>query len=247
MYRRVIKIMFALFAVAIPVMAVALPSVGVAAGAQPTTPSDFINLVNNLRAINHVTALSVDPTMMSVAQTWANTMASSESLSHNPNEATQVPSGWTKMGENIGDGFSLQAVYAFLVASPPHYANMVDPTFNRTGVGVATDSKGQVWVAEDLGDYPPPTAPVIVFPTTGSKIFSSSQSFSWQQVTGASIYCLTVGSTQGAMDLFNSGDLNAPQLSVTVPALPISSSLWVRVYSFIGGTWTWTDANFSVI
>lgn len=241
---KLFKIAVALFVVAMPITTLASPTL--ASPAPALGPSDLVTMVNNLRSNVGVAPLATDPTLTSVAQTWANSMASADVLSHNPNLATQAPSGWTAIGENIADGFSLTAVYNALVASQPHYANMVNPSFNRTGVGVATDSSGQVWVAEDLGDYPPPPTPTIVFPTTGTKMFPSAQSFSWQQVPGASYYCVTVGTTEGTYDLFNSGLLGASQLSATVPALPGSETLWARVYSFVQGVWTWSDASFSV-
>ncbi len=240
MRSRVLRILVSIGAVALPLAALAPPA------AAATPAAQFVTMVNNLRSQNRVAPLATDPAMTSVAEAWANNMANTQSLSHNPNEATQIPSGWTKMGENIGEGHSLAAVYASLVASQPHYANMVDPAFNHTGVGVAIDSNGQVWVAEDLADYPPPQTPVIVFPTTGTVIFPSSQTFSWQAVPGATIYCLTVGTTMGALDLFNSGNLLNGQLSVMVPTLPVNNSLWIRVYSFVAGTWSWSDANFAV-
>lgn len=238
---RVLKIMLAI-AIALPMVLLVVP----ADPAQALGPGDLVMLVNNIRTGVHVAPLATDPTLTAVAQAWANNMAATGVLAHNPNLATQAPSGWTKIGENIGDGFSVTAVFNALVNSIPHYDNMVDPSFNRTGVGVATSASGQVWITEDFGTYPPPPLPVIVFPTTGTVIFPSAQPFSWQQVTGASIYCLTVGTTEGGLDLFYSGTLSATQLSVTVPALPAGQILWVRVYSFIGGTWTWADATFSV-
>jgi Cysteine-rich secretory protein family len=241
---RMLKIAVALFVVAMPIAALVSPAQA-QAKAQTLGPSDFVTMVNNLRSSVGVAPMATDPTLTSVAQQWANNMASTDVLSHNPNLSTQAPSGWTQIGENIADGFSLTAIYNALEASQPHYVNMVNPAFNRTGVGVATDSSGQVWVAEDFGDYPPPPTPVMVFPTTGTTIFPSAQSFSWQQVPGASYYCVTVGSTQGGLDLLNSGLLPAGQLSVSVPALP-GGLLWARVYSFVQGVWTWSDASFTV-
>ncbi|MDQ1357724.1 MAG: hypothetical protein QOG44_2097 [Acidimicrobiaceae bacterium] len=236
---KVLKIVVAIAAFGLPLLAWTTP-------AQADAPSDIVALVNNLRATVSAAPLAADATLTSVAQQWANHMASTGVLSHNPNLASQAPSGWTKIGENIGDGYSLSAVYNSLVASPDHFANMVDKAFNRTGVGVATDSKGQVWLAEAFGAYPPPPAASLVFPTSGTVIFPSAQPFSWQQVAGGQYYCLTVGTSQGGVDLVNSGLLPANQLSYTVPALPGGQQLWARVYTYVQSTWTWTDVKFSV-
>ncbi|MDQ1393297.1 MAG: hypothetical protein QOF30_2274 [Acidimicrobiaceae bacterium] len=236
---KLLKIVVAIVTCCVPVLALAPP-------AHADGPSDIVTQVNNLRATVTAAPLATDATLTSAAQQWANHMASTGVLAHNPNLASQAPSGWTKIGENIGDAFSLTAVYNALVASPDHYANMVDKAFNRTGVGVATDTKGQVWLAEAFGAYPPPPVATFVFPTSGTVIFPSAQAFSWQQVAGAVYYCLTVGTTQGGVDLVNSGLLAANQLSFTVPALPGGQQLWARIYSYVQSTWTWADVRFSV-
>ncbi|MGH9126641.1 MAG: CAP domain-containing protein [Acidimicrobiales bacterium] len=240
-----LKLIIAIFVVVMPVAVAVSP-----ATAAPAVPHDdsgtFFGLVNGLRASAGAAALTADPVLTSVAQAWASNMASSGVLSHNPNLSTQAPSGWTVIGENIGDGFSLQATYNALVGSPDHYANMVNKSFNRTGVGVATDSNGQVWVAQDFGDYPPPPPSTFTFPTTGNKLLQMAQSFTWQQAPGAVYYCMTVGSTQGGVDYVNSGLLQANQLSYSVPILPAGMTLWARIYTYSGGAWNWTDASFTV-
>ena len=78
-------------------------------------------------------------------------------------------------------------------------------------------------------------------------MFPSAQPFSWSQVAGAQYYCLTVGTSQGGVDLVNSGLLPASQLSYTVPGTP-------RQHPHCGpgstptcrATWTWADVKFSV-
>jgi hypothetical protein len=215
-----------------------------AAPAHADAPTDLLASVNNLRSAVSVPALTADVSLTTVAQQWANHMASTDVLAHNPNLSTQAPSGWTKMGENIGEGYSLTAVFNVLAGSPAHYANMVDPAFNHTGIGVATDSSGQVWVVEDFGDYPPPAPPAMVFPTTGTTIFSSPQTFSWSQDTGAQYYCLTVGTTPGGIDLANSGLLPASQLNFAVPAFEGSTPLYARIYAYNQGAWIWSDVTF---
>jgi len=45
-------------------------------------------------------------------------------------------------------GPSVDAVHTALVASAGHYANITGASYSRIGVGVATDSSGQVWVVE---------------------------------------------------------------------------------------------------
>jgi len=223
----------------------ALPVVAFAAPARADAPGDIVTWVNTLRSGSGVAALGADPALTGVAQQWANHMAAAGDLSHNPNLATQVPQGWTKIGENIGSGYSLTAVYNGLLASPFHLANMVDPAYNRTGVGIAADANGVVWLAEDFGAYPPPVPATFTFPTPGALIFGVPQSFTWAQTPGAVYYCATVGTTRGGVDFLNTGLLDATRLFAAVPALP-GGAFWARIYTYTQGAWIFTDTNFSV-
>src|SRR5579864_1415284 len=109
----------------------------------------FVSYVNSVRAGQGLGALAVDPRLSAIAQGWAAQMSGSSTLAHNPNLVAQAPPGWTVLGENVGDGPSDPAIEAAFVASPHHYANMVDPRFTAIGVG-AVESNGLIWVTEDF-------------------------------------------------------------------------------------------------
>jgi len=202
------------------VLSLALPAIGWATPAGADNAGDLLTRVNGLRAGVGVAPLAADTTLTAIAQQWATHMASTGALAHNPSLATQAPGGWTKMGENIGQGYSIDAVYNALVASPDHYANMTDTSYNRSGVGVAVDSKGQVWMVQDFGAYPPPAGAKFVMPTNGSVIFSSPQPFSWNMAPGATYYGLTIGSAKGGYEFLSTGPISPNTLNYTVTALP---------------------------
>lgn len=46
---------------------------------------------------------------------------------------------WAKLGENVGTGPDVGSIMNAFVASPGHYANIVDPEFTHIGVGVVWD------------------------------------------------------------------------------------------------------------
>jgi Cysteine-rich secretory protein family len=223
-----------------------MPLVAFAGTAHADAPGDALTWVNGLRGAAGMAPLAANAALGGVAQQWANHMATTDVLANNPNLSSQAPSGWTQIGENIGDGYNLAAIENILAAASASHTNILSPAFDQTGVGVATDSKGQMWFVEDFGDYPPPTPATFVLPTAGSLLFAAPQSFSWKQAPGAVYYCVTVGSTQGGTDLVNSGTLPASQLSYLVPALPGGKPLWARLYTFSQGTWIFTDTSFSV-
>jgi cysteine-rich secretory family protein len=87
-------------------------------------------------------------------------IAQSNTLAHNGALPNQV-SGWETLGENVGDGPSVDSLEQAFEASPHHYENMVDARFRTIGVGVVEDGNGLMWVTED---YEQPLA-VVAAPT----------------------------------------------------------------------------------
>jgi hypothetical protein len=138
------------------------------AGASGNTPSDYVARINALRASVHVQPLYVDAELTGLAQGWAQHMASTGILSHSSLTAG-ITERWGKLGENVGTGPDNPTVWNAFLHSAEHYANLVDPTYNRVGVGVAFGF-GSEWTCHkfmDLlggGNPPPPPPP----PTTAA-------------------------------------------------------------------------------
>ncbi len=107
------------------------------AGAAGNDVGDYLSRINGLRAQVGVAPLATDGQLMAGAQSWADHMAATQALSHDTNLAGGVTSNWTKLGENVGAGAANPTIWGAFLASAQHYANLVDPAFNRVGVGVA--------------------------------------------------------------------------------------------------------------
>ncbi|MFP5375404.1 MAG: CAP domain-containing protein [Acidimicrobiia bacterium] len=85
-----------------------------------------------------------------VAARHAATMAAQGSLHHLPGLAdavARVVPDWTRVGQNVGVGPSVDAVESGLLASPQHRANILGD-FTLIGTGAATGGDGRVWVAQ---------------------------------------------------------------------------------------------------
>jgi hypothetical protein len=155
MRRRLLQLIAAVVMVAVPMVASVAP-------AHADNASTLLGLVNALRASHGAPALYADPTLTSVAQAWSTHMAATASLVHNSGLASEiVGGGWTEIGENIGEGGVLNAIFNAFENSPVHLSNMINPTFNLTGVGVAMGTGNTLWVTEDFeakpGATPAPT------------------------------------------------------------------------------------------
>jgi hypothetical protein len=106
--------------------------------------SDYLSRINSLRASVGVQPLLVDGELTAAAQGWAEHMAAAGVLSHSPNISSGITQSWSKVGENVGVGPDVASIFPAFVASAAHYKNLVDPAFNRVGVGVAYGG-GRQW------------------------------------------------------------------------------------------------------
>jgi hypothetical protein len=118
------------------------------------TAEAFLGKINSLRASVGAAPLSEDAALDSVAQRWADHMASTTTLAHNPSLSQQVSGNWTLLGENVGYGPTVDAIFNAFVASPHHYENLVDKAYNRVGIGVAVGSDGLIYTTHDFEAMP---------------------------------------------------------------------------------------------
>ena len=98
--------------------------------------ASFVAKLNGLRASRGLRPLGVNGGLTNMARGWSSQMASRRSISHNSNMAAQAPANWARLGENVGMGPSVDSLHNAFVASPSHYANMVNGYYDSVGVGV---------------------------------------------------------------------------------------------------------------
>lgn len=87
-----------------------------------------------------------------VARSWADTMAGSGTLRHNPNYSAQIKN-WSRVAENVGvsRGSSLTPVQLAgriaegYMASSGHRANILTAAFTQVGIGMTVGSDGSLW------------------------------------------------------------------------------------------------------
>jgi uncharacterized protein YkwD len=115
------------------------------AGAQATRPGDpaqaenqFLQLLNQERAAAGRAPLQSHPNLVRDARAWSGVMAQQNRLFHTStlaSDTTRSIPDWTRAGENVGRGWSVETLHSSFVASASHYANVVGD-FNYVGVGV---------------------------------------------------------------------------------------------------------------
>ena len=120
------------------------------ASATDAAEVDVLARLNILRASVGAAPLAVDPALSDVAHRWAATMASTGVFVHNPGLASEAPAGYRTVAENIAWGTDINLIDTKLRDSPPHFENMVNPTFDRVGVGVVETGDGRIYVVQNF-------------------------------------------------------------------------------------------------
>ncbi len=125
---------------------------------QVSDEAKFVDLINAERAKVGLAALRVAPELVGVGREWSNEMIARAGGSercgvlHNPDFVAKVTADWQRLGENVGCGnVAVSALHDLFVASPAHYRNIVDPTFDSIGIGVAYDGD-VMYVTEQFMD-----------------------------------------------------------------------------------------------
>jgi len=152
-----------------------------ASTSQPTLPAaatadeeaQFVAALNQVRAGVGLPALTVNSELVGLARQHAQVMADAGSIFHANPISAGYTGPWAKLGENVGVGGGVQVLVDAFVASPGHYANIVDPAFTQIGVGVVWSGNAMYTTHRFLQlpaaptiTVPPTTAPPITAPPT---------------------------------------------------------------------------------
>lgn len=132
---------------------------GGATPAQAAESDAIYSLVNQSRWDNGLAGLVRSPALDQVAAAWAEHMASTGTLEHNPDFSSQIPAGWTGAAENVAQGHpSGSAMHAGWMASAGHRTNLLGP---YTDIGIAFISAGgTTWGVEVFASYPGHSGPL---------------------------------------------------------------------------------------
>jgi hypothetical protein len=103
---------------------------------------------------------------------------------------------------------------------------------------------GGVWRFQDSTFSTAPLAATIASPVNSAVSVDPAQPIEWAPIANAQAYYLYVGTTLGAKDLVNTGEIQ--QTSVVAANLPRGQVLYARLHTEIGGVWRYTDTTFTV-
>jgi hypothetical protein len=118
-----------------------------AAAADDPNAASFVAKANAARQAHGLAPYVVAADLAAVARRHSAEMAAKQSLYHNPNLGSEV-TGWQVVGENVGDGGTVDSIQNAFMNSPAHRANILAKDYTQVGIGTVTDSRGVIWVTE---------------------------------------------------------------------------------------------------
>ena len=126
----------------------------------PNEEAAFVAKINNLRSSKGLAPLAVDAELTEQSRRWAEQMRLADKISHAPDASVGVTSDWALIGENVGVGGDVDALFQAFVDSPTHYANLIDPNYRFVGVGVVWAGNKMFTTHRFMSLRPPAPAPV---------------------------------------------------------------------------------------
>lgn len=96
-----------------------------------------------------------------------------------------------------------------------------------------------------------PAAPGLYSPAANSPLSGTTVTFAWDKSTagaaaGATAYRLSVGTTPGGGDIYQSSSLSATTFNQSVSGLPANgSTVWARWYYLVNGNWGYSDYSYT--
>lgn len=116
--------------------------------------TEFLDLVNAERAAVGAEELRPLDPLTAGAREQSGRMRDAGYIFHTVDLIPVLPDGWKKLGENVGVGYEAEPLHEAFMGSDGHRANVLDPEFDRIGVGVVLD-EGTIWVTFIFADSIP--------------------------------------------------------------------------------------------
>lgn len=135
------------------IAALAVGGLASTAGADASSEAGFLAKINASRAAAGLGAVKMESGLQSWARQHTQFMidggcADGQAICHSTSAQLQAAggSGWSKLGENVGRGGSVDSLHKAFMESDGHRRNILDKDFNYVGIGTATSGDGRLYV-----------------------------------------------------------------------------------------------------
>lgn len=120
----------------------------------------LLAMLNEARGSEGSPPLERDPTLDDIAARHAQAMRQLKRIAHDAGDGdhrSRIAAAELSVlatGENVAHALDVTRAHRALWASPSHRENLLQPRFDRVGIGVALDPDGSIWVCEVFADFP---------------------------------------------------------------------------------------------
>ena len=126
--------------------------------AEPQEEEQLLELANQARRQAGAQPLTLDPGLTQAARIHAQAMLQARELSHQFDGEPSLPQRLADMtdlqldqeGENVALDYDVEHGHEHLMLSPPHRANLLNPTYNVVGLGVVRNGD-RLYIVQDFG------------------------------------------------------------------------------------------------
>jgi uncharacterized protein YkwD len=120
----------------------------------------LLAMVNAARTTEQSPPLVRDATLDTIAQRHAEAMRKLKRIAHDAGDGdpqSRVQASELNVlaaGENVAHALDVTRAHRALWASPSHRENLLQPRYDRIGIGIAEDPDGSIWVCEVFAEFP---------------------------------------------------------------------------------------------
>jgi len=134
-----------------PPATVSPPPAGAEAVADPGAADRSLTFVNQHRTSNARGVLASDPDLNQAALDWAQQLAASGNLSHNPDLRGVVPDKYGYIGENVAYSWTDANIDQGWWESQGHHDNILGEHYTAVGIAFVVDDEGTYWAVQVFG------------------------------------------------------------------------------------------------
>ena len=111
----------------------------------PVAADGFVALINRDRSAEGLSTLATYWDLEDDALAHTERMIDAGHIYHNPNLADVAGPVWSRLGENVGVGGTVETLHQAFMNSPGHRANVLGD-YTHVGIGVQRDAASKMWV-----------------------------------------------------------------------------------------------------
>ena len=150
--------------------------------------------------------------------------------------------GTTQGAKDIIDTAETQSTASWLLGEASHATLYARLWTKYAGAWRYVDSTFSTSDAECVDET---TISEIIYPIAGDLHADLTPPIQWTPVANAQSYYLYVGTSFGAKDVVNTGEIQAT--SYQASSLPLNVLLYARIFTKVGGQWASTDTTFVAV